>query len=110
MEFPNIHIVWTEGDILSFPDLLSRAFTTTTQDDHSLRTVEIHESTKFFMKHSQQTSPIQCHYVVSKEYINTVTTNTTIKSSHFSIYLQIKNNYFKVQVESNLFQRVSYQE
>ena len=47
MKFPNLHILWTEGKNLSLPDLLSRSLTTTTQDGHTLRTVETPESFKF---------------------------------------------------------------
>ena len=68
MKFPNLHIVWTEGKNLSLPDLLIRSLTTTTQDERSLRTVEIRDSIKFFMTHNQNTQPIQCHYAVSKKH------------------------------------------
>ena len=34
MKFPNLHLVWTEGKHLLLPDLSSRSFTTTTQDEH----------------------------------------------------------------------------
>ena len=100
MKFPNLHIVWAEGKNLSLPDLLSCSITTATQDEHRLRTVEIPDSIKFFMKHNQNSQHIQCHYAVSKEYINTVSTDTNGESPHFPIYLQIKDNYFKVQFEN----------
>ena len=74
LKFPNLHIVWTEGKNFSLPDLLSRSLSTTTQDKHRLRTVEIPDSMKFFMTHNQNTQPIQCHYSVSKEYTNSVST------------------------------------
>ena len=61
MKFPNLHIVWTEGKNLSFPALISRPLTTTTQDEHRLRTVEIPELIKFFLTHNQNTQPIQCY-------------------------------------------------
>ena len=67
MKLPNLHIVWTEGKNFSLPDLLSRSLTTTTLDEHRLRTVERPGSIKFFMTHNQITQPIQCHYAVSKE-------------------------------------------
>ena len=67
MKFPNLHTVCTEGKNLSLPDLLSRSLTTTTQDEHRLRTVEIPDPIKFFMTHNQNTQLIQCHYAVSKE-------------------------------------------
>ena len=51
MKFPNLHIVWKEGKKLSLPDLLSRSLTTTTQDEHCLRTVETPDSIEFFMTH-----------------------------------------------------------
>ena len=41
MKFPNLHIVWREEKNLLLPDLPSRSLTTTTQDEHRLRTVEI---------------------------------------------------------------------
>ena len=100
----------TEGKNLSLPDLLSRSLTTTTQDEHRLRTVEIPESIKFFMTNNLNTQPIQCNYAVSKEYINTVSENTTTEPIHFPIYLQIKNNYFKVQLGNDLYLPVSYHE
>ena len=83
---------------LSLPDLLSRSLTTSTQDEHRLRTVEIPDSINFFMTHNQNTQPIQCHYAVSKEYIISVSTDTHVESPHFPIYLQIKDNFFKVQL------------
>ena len=61
MKFPISHIVWTEGKNLSLPDLISRSLTTTSQDEHRLRTVEIPDSITFFMTHNQNTQPIQCH-------------------------------------------------
>ena len=95
---------------LSLPDLLSRSLTTTTQGKHRLRTVEIPDSIKFFMTHNQNTQPIQYHYAVSKEYINSVSTDTHVESVHFPIYLQIKDNCFKVQLENDLYLPVSHTE
>ena len=63
MKFPNLHIFWTEGKNLSLPDLLSHSLTTTTQDEHRLRTVEIPESIKLFMTHNLNTQPIETHNV-----------------------------------------------
>ena len=80
MKFPKLQIVWTERKNLSLPDLLSRSLTTTTQDEHHHRTVEIPDSLNFFMTHNQKTQPIQCHYAVSKEYINTISTDTHVES------------------------------
>ena len=97
MKFPNLHIVWTERKNISLSDLLSCSLTTTTQDEHRLCTVEIPDSIKIFMTHNQNTQPIQCHYAVSKKYINSISTDTHVESPHFPIYLQIKDNYFKVQ-------------
>ena len=51
-KFPNFHTVWTEVKKLSLPDLLFRSLTTTSQDKHRPRTVEIPVSIKFFMTHS----------------------------------------------------------
>ena len=110
MKLPNIHIVWTEGKTISLPDLLNRSLTTTTQDEHRLRTVEKPDSIKFFMTHNQNTQPIQCHYAVSKQYINSVSTDTHLESLHFPIYLQIKDNFFKVQLENDLYPPVSHTE
>ena len=62
------------------------------------------------MTHNQNTQPIQCHYAVSKKYINSVSTDTHVESLHFPIYLQIKNNYFKVQLKNNLYLPVSHNE
>ena len=59
MEFPNLHIYWTEGKNLPLPDLV------TTQDEHRLRTGKICDSIKFFMTHNLQKQPIQCHSAVS---------------------------------------------
>ena len=110
MKFPNLQIVWKEGKKLSLPDLLSCSLTTTTQDEHCLRTVEIPDSIEFFMTHKQNTQPLQCHYAVSKEYINTVSTDTNVESPHFPVYLQIKDNYFKIKLENDLNFLVSYHE
>ena len=110
MKFSKLHIVWTKGKNLSLPDLLSRSLTTTTQDEHRLRTVEIPESFKFFMTHNLNTQPIQSNYAVSKEYINSVSESTSTEPIHFPIYLQIKNNYFKVQLDNDLYLPVSHHE
>ena len=110
MKFPNLHIVWTEGKNLSLPDLLSRSLMTTTQDEHRLCTVEIPDSINFFMTHNQNTQPIECHYAVSKEYIKSVSTDTHVESPHFPIYLQIKNNHIKIQLENDLYLPVSHYE
>ena len=107
MKSPNLHIVWTEAKNLSLPDLLIRSLTTTGEDEHRLRTVDIPDSIKFFMTHNPNPQPIQCHYAVSKEYINSISTDTHVESSHFPIYLQIKDNYFKVQLENDLYLPVS---
>ena len=109
-KIPNLQIIWTEGKNLSFPDLLSRSLATTTQDEHCLRTVEIPDTINLFMTNNQHTQPIQCHYDVSKEYIKTKTPTTTIESPHFPIYLQIKENYVKTQLENHLYLPVLYHE
>ena len=44
----------------------------------------------------------------SKEYFNTIATDTAVESPHFPIYLKIKDNYFKVQLENNLYLPISY--
>ena len=62
------------------------------------------------MTHNQNTQPIQCHYTVSKEYINSVSTDTHVESPPYPIYLQIKDNYFKVQLENYIYLPVSYYE
>ena len=110
LKFANLHIVWTEGKKLSLPALLSRSLTTTTQDEHRLRTVEIPDSIKFFMTNNQKTQHIECHYAVSKEYINSVSTDNHVESPHFPIYLQMKDNYFKVQLENDIYLPVSHYE
>ena len=110
MKFPNLHIVWTEGKNLSLPDLSSRSLTTTTQDDHRLRIVENPETNKFLMTHNTSTQPIQCNYAVPKEYINSASTDTNVESPHFPTYLQIKDNYFNVQLENDLYLPVSQYE
>ena len=103
MKFPNLQIVSTERKNLSLTDLLSRSLKTTTQDEHHLRTFEIPDSIKFFVTHNQNTQPIQCHYAASKEYINSISTDTHVESPHFPIYLQVKDNYSKVQIENDLY-------
>ena len=110
MKFPDLIIVWTEGKNLLLPDLLSRSLKTTTQDEHRLRTDEIPDCIKFLMTDKQNTQPIQCQYAVSKEYINTLTTNTTVESLHFPIYLKIESNYFKVYLENDIHVPVLYHE
>ena len=62
------------------------------------------------MTHNLNTQPIQCNYDVSKENINSVSRETTIEPTHFPIYLQIKENYFKVQLENDLYLPVTQQE
>ena len=49
-------------------------------------------------------------YCIKKKYFNTTTTDTAVKSKHFPIYLKIKDNYFKVQLENDLDLPVSYHE
>ena len=110
MKFPNVHILRTEGKNLSFPDFSSHSTTTTAQEDHLLRVVEVPDSVKFFITHNQQTQPIQCQCAVSKECVNTITTETAVESPHFPIYLQLKDNYFKLQLENNLYYHISCHE
>ena len=62
------------------------------------------------MTHNQNTQPKQCHYVLSKENINSISTDTHVESQHFPIYLQIRDNYLKVQLENDLYLPVSYYE
>ena len=62
------------------------------------------------MTHNLNTQPIQCNYAVSKEFINSVSANINTEPIHIPIYLQIKNNYFKVQLENDLYLPVSYHE
>ena len=62
------------------------------------------------MTHNQNTQPIQCHYAVAKQYFDSVSTDTHVESLHFPIYLQIKDNYFKVQLENDLYLTVSHAE
>ena len=62
------------------------------------------------MTHNLNTQPIQCNYAVSKEYINLVSTDTNTEPTHFPIYFQIKENYFKVQLEKDLYLPVSQNE
>ena len=47
---------------------------------------------------------------VSKEYIISISIDTHVESPHFPIYLQIKDNYFKEQLENDLYLPVSYYE
>ena len=87
---------------------MSRSLTPITQDENRLRTVEIPNSIKFFMTHNQQTQPIQCHYAVSKEYINTITSDTTVESPHFPIttlenYLYLPVSYHEFKTKHNLW-------
>ena len=86
MIFPNLHLIWTEGNNLSLPDLLSRSLTKIAQDEHRLRRVDIPDFIKFFLTHNQHTQPIQCHYAVSSQYINTVATDTDVETPQFPIY------------------------
>ena len=92
--------------------LTSRSTQLLTDNNNTRRTPSLHsripESIKFFKTHKQNTQPIQCHYAVSKEYINSVPTDTHVESPHFPIYLQIKDNYIKIQLEKNLYLPVSY--
>ena len=92
MKIPNSYVVWTESKNLSPPDLLSCSLTTTTQDEHRFRTAKIPDSIKFFRTYNQQTQSIQCHNAISKEYFNTITTDATVESAHFPIYLQNRDN------------------
>ena len=62
------------------------------------------------MTRNQNTQTIQCNYALSKEYINSVSTDTHVESPHFPIYLQNKDNYFKVQLENDLYLPVSHYE
>ena len=62
------------------------------------------------MAHNRNTQPIQCHYAVSEEYINTVSRDTNVESPHFPIYLQILDKNFKLQLENDLYLSVSYRD
>ena len=82
---------------------------TKTQDERRQNTVKIPDSLVFFMTHNQQT-PIQCHHAVSKKHINSYTTDTTVEPTHFPIYPRIKNNFFKIWLDNNIYIAVSYDE
>ena len=82
----------------SLSDLLGCSPRTATQDEYRLKAVEIPDSIKFFMTHNQQTAQT-CHYAVSKDYVYTVTTKSTVEKTHFVIYLEIKHNYIKEELE-----------
>ena len=107
MKFQNLRVIWTESKNLSLPDLLSRSLTSTIQHEHHLRTVEIPDFITFIMTHNQHTQPVQSHYAISKEYIDTIATDTNVESPHFPKYLHIRDNYFKVQLENDLYLPVS---
>ena len=62
------------------------------------------------MTNNQNKQPIQCHYAVSKKFINTVSTDTNVESPQFPISLKIKDNYFRVQLENDLHLSVSCHE
>ena len=60
IEFPNLHIIWTEGKNLALPDLLSR----TIDEEHSTKsrkiTVEIPENIKFFFAKTPFANNLEC--------------------------------------------------
>ena len=62
------------------------------------------------MTQNLNTQPIQCNYAVSKEYFNSVLANINTEPILFPLYLQIKINYFKVQLENDPCLPVSYHE
>ena len=62
------------------------------------------------MTHNLNTQPLRCNYAVSKECINTVTETSDTKPIHFPIYLQIKDNYFEVQLDNDLYLPISQHE
>ena len=66
MEFPNLHIIWTEGKNLALPDLLSRTidekYFTKTRDI----TVEIPENLKFFFEKTPFANILECKYSICK--------------------------------------------
>ena len=51
---------------------------------------------------------MQCQYAVSKEDMNSVSTDTHVESADFPVYLKIQDNYFNLQLENNLCLPVSY--
>ena len=67
-------------DCRNFPlsDLFGCSPRTTTQDEYRLKTVDIPDSIKFLMTHNQQTAQT-CHSAVSKDYVYTVTTKSTVE-------------------------------
>ena len=62
------------------------------------------------MTHNQHTQPIQRHYAVSKDFVNTITPDTTTESQNFPIYSQNKDKFFKKQLENELYLPVLYHE
>ena len=94
VNFQNLRIVWTEGKNRLLPDLLSRSLTTTTQDEPRLKFAETSESNDFFMTQNQQNPPTQCHYALSKEYINN-SCRSDYRIIAYFIYLRTKKTILK---------------
>ena len=93
-EMSKPHIIWMDWRNFSLSDLLGCSPGTTTQDGYRLKTVEIPDSIKFLMTHNQQSAQT-CHYVVSKDYVYTVTAKSNVEETHFVINLEIKDKFFE---------------
>ena len=104
MKFSNIHIIWTEGNNLVLPDLLSR----TIDEEHFTKsrdiTVEIPENIKIFFVKTPFANNLECKYSICN---NTNDENSDI--THYPVLANIHNNYFEVNIDENLYHPISFE-
>ena len=92
MKFPNLHIVWTAGKNLAFPDTLSR----NTPPELLTRktTVEIPQNIKFYLAKDETLPRLECKYAVKIDIDQSQINNL----QHFPLYLDCQNNHYEVDL------------
>ena len=104
MKFQNLHIIWTEGKNLALPGLLSR----TIDEEHFTKTrditVEIPENVKVFLAKTPITNNLEC-----KDSICNNTNDKNIEKTHYSVLVNIHNNYFEINIDKNEYHSISYE-
>ena len=104
MKFPNLHIIWTEGKNLALPDLLSRTINEEQLTETRDITVEIPENIKFYFAKTPFGNNIECQYSIRYNNIEEKTDQT-----HYPLLSSIHNNFFKINIDKNDYQPISYE-
>ena len=102
MNFPNLHIIWTEGKSQALPDPLSR----TIDEEHFTKTrditVEKPENIKFFFAKTPFANNLECKYSICNN-----TNDETSEKTRYPVLANIHNNYFEINNDKNEYCQIS---